>query len=251
MYLPDFLNLGIAFTKYFTAIPALDDAVRREAYRIRHSVYCDDLAYEKSRADGLETDDYDAHSMQCVLKHRTNGDYVGCIRLVLARPDDPHYPLPFEKACASAIDRSVADPARFPRDKIAEVSRLAVISRYRRRKGEASRPADITEDDFGTRDQPRFPFIPVGLYLAMMAQAQRHGIETLFVLTQPRLARHLSRLGVEIKRIGDGVEHRGLRVPSLISVNAVISGFGVFVRPLFDVIAGQLDTAYRQLEHRG
>jgi len=244
MYLPDFLNLGIGFSKYFTVVPALTDEVRRAAYRIRHDVYCKDLSYEDVRADGMESDEYDAHSAHCVLQSRENGDYVGCIRLVMARPDDPHYALPFERLCAKAIDRSIADPAKLPREKIAEVSRLAVVSRYRRRKDEGNRPADINEEDFGTPQRPRFPYIPVGLYLGMIAQARHHGIETLFVLTEPRLAKHLSRLGVRVRRIGDLIEHRGLRAPSQISVNNVVEDLGTFVRPLFDVIAGEVNAAY-------
>jgi N-acyl amino acid synthase of PEP-CTERM/exosortase system len=124
-----------------------------------------------------------------------------------------------------------------------------VIRQYRRRKGEAARPGgDIDDNDFGTPDRPRFPYIPVGLYLGMIAQARRHGIETLFVLTEPRLANHLSRLGVRITRIGGAVEHRGARVPSMLRVNDVIDGFGAFVRPLFDVIAGEVDAAYQGSE---
>lgn len=175
------------------------------------------------------------------------GEYVGCIRLVLARPGDLLRPLPFEVLCGMTIDRAIVDPAKLPRERIAEVSRLAVISQYRRRKDEAKRPAAINENDFGTPDRPRFPYLTVGLYLGMIAQAQRHGIEVLFVVTEVSLAKNLSRLGVSLQRIGGPVEHRGVRVPSLIRVDEVIHGFGAFVRPLYDVIAGEIDTAYREL----
>jgi len=40
MYLPEFLNLGAGFSKYFQALPALDDDLRRSVFRSRHSVYC-------------------------------------------------------------------------------------------------------------------------------------------------------------------------------------------------------------------
>ena len=86
--------------------------------------------------------------------------------------------------------------------------------------------------------------MPVGLYLGMIAQAQRFGIDTLFVLTEPRLARHLSLLGVNIKRIGGPVEHRGTRVPSMMSVPGIVGGFGPFVRPLYEHIAGEVAAGY-------
>lgn len=244
--MPDFLNLGIGFQKYFTAVPAVSDELKRAAYRIRHDVYCKELSFEAVRPDGMETDACDSHSIHTLLRSKANDEYVGCIRLVLAQPQDPMSPLPVERLCARTIDRRIADPQKLPRDRIAEVSRLAVISRYRRRKGEATRPAGITEDDFGTRDRPRFPYITVGLYLGMIAQARRHGIETLLVLTEVRLASHLSRLGIRVQRIGGPIEHRGSRVPSLIVVDEVIAGFGAFVRPLYKVIADEIDIGYRQ-----
>ena len=125
---------------------------------------------------------------------------MGCNRLVLARPEDPDYPLPFERTCAATINRSIIDPARQPRGAIAEVSRLAVRAQYRLRKAAVA----LSDEDFGTQNQPRFPYIPIGLFLAIVAMARREGIETLFVLTEPRLADHFSKLGVKTpqKRIG-------------------------------------------------
>jgi N-acyl amino acid synthase of PEP-CTERM/exosortase system len=120
-----------------------------------------------------------------------------------------------------------------------------VISKYRRRKGEARRPAGISDSDFGTPDRPRFPYITVGLYLGMIAQARRQGVERLLLLTEVRLASHLSRLGVRVQRIGGAVEHRGSRVPSMIMVDEVIAGFGTFVRPLYEVIADEIDGVHR------
>jgi hypothetical protein len=53
----------------------------------------------------------------------------------------------------------------------ADVSRLAVISSYRRRKGEAGRPLVISDGDFKTSRSRRFPYIPISLYLATFAMA--------------------------------------------------------------------------------
>ena len=65
MYLPEFLNLGAGFRKYFRALPALDEDLRRTVYTIRHAVYCDELGYEAARADRLESDAFDARSSIC------------------------------------------------------------------------------------------------------------------------------------------------------------------------------------------
>jgi len=235
MHLPEFLNLGAGFSKYFRAVPALNDELRTIVFSIRHAVYCEELGYEAVRADGLESDSFDERSVHCLLQSVRNDEYVGCVRLVLATPRDPH-----------TMDRSIVDPSMLDRAKIAEVSRLAVIARYRRRQGEQAVPVGIAASDFGTPAQPRFPYIAAGLYLGMIAQARHHGIETLFMLTERRLARQLARLGVDAHRIGAPIEHRGTRYPSMMSVQTVIDGLGFFVRPLFAVISAEMETAYGQ-----
>lgn len=244
MYLPQFLNLGTGFRKYFQTVPALDDALRTEAFRIRHAVYCEELRYEPLREDRLESDEFDAHSIHCLLRAVATRELIGCVRLVLPDPAAPTAPFPFERLCGSGIDPSVVDLGRIDRDKVAEVSRLAVIGRYRRRKSEQAAPIGLDEGDFGTPDRPRFPYIAAGLYLGMIAQARHHGIETLFMLTERRLARQLTRLGVKLTQIGPAVEHRGLRYPSMMSVAEVIEGFNFFVRPLFAVITAEMEAAY-------
>jgi len=246
MHLPEFLNLGAGFSKYFRARPVVDAASRRAVYRIRHMVYCEELGYEPLRDDGLESDAFDAQSVHCLLQSVATGEYVGCVRLVLTDPADRHSKLPFESLCADSIDRTIVDPARLDRAAIAEVSRLAVIARYRRRRGEQQVPLAIDESDFGTPDRPRFPYIAAGLYLTMLAQAKRHGIDTLFMLTGRRLAKHLGRLGVALTTIGAPIEHRGVRHPSMMRVQDVIDGFSFFVRPLYAVIASEIDQAYRE-----
>lgn len=114
---------------------------------------------------------------------------IGCIRLILPNPQGPVTLFPFEKTCAATIDRSLIDPETIDRTKVAEVSRLAVVSAYRRRKGETDSAGTISKDDFGSPERPRFPYVPVGLYVGMICQAQRQGIDTLFALTEPRPAR--------------------------------------------------------------
>lgn len=245
MHLPQFLDLRAGFSGHFASVPATTKELRNACYRIRHEVYCRELKYEPLRPDGLETDAFDAHAAHCLIRSIQRGQFIGCIRLILPNPDDPAAPFPFERTCAETLDRTVVDPAKLPRDRIAEVSRLAVVSEYRRRKGEAKGPGTIGTGDFGTSDRPRFPYIPVGLYLGMVAQAKHHGIQTLFMLTEPRLARHLSLLGVRIQRIGGPVAHRGRRVPSMLSVPGIIKGFGPLVRPLYEAIEAEVDAGYR------
>jgi N-acyl amino acid synthase of PEP-CTERM/exosortase system len=240
------LDLGIGFSQYFDLVPALEQEACQIAFRIRHDVYCRDLGYEPVREDGLETDEYDRHSLHCIL--RTAGPEkvpVGCVRIVLARPEDPSYPLPFERTCAATLDRSIIDPARVPRERVTEVSRLAVVSRFRRRKGEENKPISIGDEDFGTIVRARFPFIPVGLYLGSIALSLHHGIDHLFMLTEPRLALHFRKIGFVIDQIGGPVEHRGTRIPSLLRARETVDGLRANLRSMYGVIEASIESAYR------
>jgi N-acyl amino acid synthase of PEP-CTERM/exosortase system len=241
----EMLDLGQSFKRYFEIVPALTDELREQAFRIRHQVYCKELKYEPIRADGLETDEYDGQSLHCLIRSVTTGVYIGCTRLVLARSDDPSRALPFEKVCAGTLDRSAIDPQTLPRRTIAEVSRLAVISAYRARSGEIGMQAPLNDDSFGSLLRPRFPYITVGLYLGTMELAALHGIKTLFMLTEPRLAKHFARLGVHVERIGGEVQHRGIRVPSVMRISSIIDGLNFIVRPLYEVVAQEVREGVR------
>lgn len=237
-------NLGYGFRQYFRIDAALDDTRRDDVYRIRHEVYCEELKFEPERPDHREIDDYDAQSVHCLMTtahdpHRL----VGCTRLVLTSSEDPDAPLPFERTCAATLDRAIIDPARLPRDRIAEVSRLAVRRIYRRRKGEDRDETLIHAKDFGTTMQPRFPYIPIGLYMGAISLAIHKDIDYLFVLTEPRLAKHFARLGVDIRQIGGPVSHRGTRVPSVIDVRSVVRDMRFMMKPLWRTVNEEIESS--------
>ncbi|MDN3919583.1 PEP-CTERM/exosortase system-associated acyltransferase [Roseateles violae] len=230
----------------FELVPALDEASVESVYRIRHEVYCRDLGWEPVRENGLECDVYDRHSVHCLLRRRGSGEPVGCTRLILTRPDAPGAPLPFEQSCRDVIDRSVVDPARLPRHALGEVSRLAVLHRFRQRRGEEDKAAAVAGEDFVPRagHTRRFPFIPVSLYLGAAAIARHLQVEYVFVLTEPRLASHFERIGFDIRSIGSGIEHRGARVPSVLSSSKVVAGLRPLIQPLYEVIEDGVEAAF-------
>jgi N-acyl amino acid synthase of PEP-CTERM/exosortase system len=241
-------TLRDAFRAWFEVTPGHSPELRDAAYRIRHSVYCEDLGYEPCRADGRETDQHDADSLHLLVRHRVSDTFVGCVRLIRASRRNAAQPLPFERICEglSAVPQA---PER--RVHIAEVSRLAIVRTFRRRRGEATRPAPVSDHDFSGGPMVRFPHILVGLYLAVVAAATLHDIHTLFVLTEPRLAEHLHKLGLRILQIGPPVEHRGKRLPSLIDVNPVADGLGGAMRPLYEHVLESLRLGYMHTELAG
>jgi N-acyl amino acid synthase of PEP-CTERM/exosortase system len=239
--LPEVLALSSNFKKYFEVVPAFSLLLKEEVYRIRHAVFCEELRFEPERPDRRESDEYDRHSMHLLIRNVHTGEFVGCTRMILRRPEDPQYPLPFEKICQASIDRTRVDPAKLPRDCIAEISRLAVISRFRNRSGEGKHAIALSDSDFATKPHPRFPYIPVGLYLGTVELARLHGITTLFMLTETRLSVHFQKLGAKLQSIGSPVEHRGQRVPSMMKTSDVITNMRALFRPLYRTIGAQVD----------
>jgi N-acyl amino acid synthase of PEP-CTERM/exosortase system len=238
-------DLGKRFEEFFELLPAFDDASLDQVFRIRHDVYCRDLGWEPLRPDGRETDEFDRHSFHCLLRRRDSHDPVGCTRLIVCRPEDPAFPLPLEESCREVLDRTIADPARMARDSLGEVSRLAVVGAFRQRRGESSSPLPLSDADFQSRGPTtRFPFIPVSLYLGITAIARHLAVEHVFVLTEPRLASHFSRIGFDIRPVGGTIEHRGIRVPSLLSSSKVVEGLRPLIRPLYTVIERAVEDAF-------
>jgi len=246
MSLFDRFNLGAGFSKYFQIEAAASETVRDDVFRVRHEVYCEELKFEPERPDRRETDSYDPQSVHCLLRSsREPYPPVGCTRLILAESDRPDTLLPFEKTCQATLDRTIIDPEKLDRSTIGEVSRLAVRAAYRRRRGERSVAVAIHDDDFNEdAAQPRFPYIPIALYLGALALAERNGIETMFVLTEPRLAAHFGKLGVEIRQIGGPVEHRGMRVPSMMNVPSIIKNMRFMVKPIWRVVRDEIEHSY-------
>lgn len=241
----NFTDLAEGFRRHFEIVPALNEELCQAVFRIRHEVYCRDLGYEPLRPDGLETDAYDRHALHCLLRTADERSApVGCVRLVLPSLDQPERPFPFEVTCAETLDRALFDPTSVARERMAEVSRLAVLADFRRRKGEGGQPLALQDEAFGSVRRPRFPFIPVGLYLGSIALALHHGIDHLFMLTEPRLAVHFEKIGFVIERIGGAVEHRGTRIPSLLRGRETVDALRPGLKDMYALIERSIQEAY-------
>ena len=154
---------------HFRVVPALTDELRDEAFRIRHVVFCEELTLFDRRADRRETDEFDERAVQLLLKHTATNEFIGCVRVVKGRRGDPSALLPFESVCRHLVDKTLLDLDALPRQVVGEVSRLGVIGKFRRRKGEEKSPVPLgADDDIDASTTPgrrQFPHILVALYL--------------------------------------------------------------------------------------
>jgi N-acyl amino acid synthase of PEP-CTERM/exosortase system len=228
-------DLAREYRGYFGLARARSPALRDEAFAIRHAVYCEELGLMPVRADGRHQDEYDDDAEHLLLGSVTLSRYIACARLVLpglARS------LPVEEACGRTLGARWEHLKRHRR--VAELSGLAAIAEFRRRRGERARDLPIGEADFGTEARPRFPYIPVSLCLGALALARELRVDVVVVLTDSEMATQLARLGIGMQRIGEPLQQQGTRAPYTLDVDGIVTGLKAFVRPLYEAIASDV-----------
>jgi N-acyl amino acid synthase of PEP-CTERM/exosortase system len=231
------IDLVSAYRELFKAVVASNDSLREEAYRLRFSVYCVDLRWEKPDhyPDGMERDAFDAASIHCLLLHRPSGLYAGTVRLVTTPADASVQAMPLLGHCGEGFFAGPYHPALQAPGTVGEISRLALRREFRRRLGEAETPEGHGAQLFEWQpsEQRCFPHIAVGLYLAASAVALANGLAGVYAMMEPRLARHLRQGGIHFAQIGEAVEFRGTRAPYYISRQML---FRELSRPLRDLL---------------
>jgi N-acyl amino acid synthase of PEP-CTERM/exosortase system len=237
------MNISKQFREQFQILLADTNELKKEVYRIRYEVYCQELNYESTNRfpNQLETDIYDERSFHCLLKHRTSGVYAGCIRFVFPDPYQSEGSLPLNRVCSLDLDTSQLPPHSY-----GEVSRLAVIHQFRRRSGESETPGGLLFFDNQTQEEQEkrgFPLIALSLYLAATCIGIEAGVERVLVLMEPKLARHLRYFGFVFTQIGDFVDFRGKRGPYQIMREEVENSLPDYIRELMDVVRSDLNAS--------
>jgi len=202
------------FSMYLKPQIAKSDALRREVYKLRHQVYCEELHFEDVRDGYEEFDEFDSRSIHCFIRHLTTSQLAGTVRLITSH--QPEQLLPMEQFCSHAVKDPVLDPRKFPRDQICEMSRLAVPAAFRKRqidKFAGVATGAIDESTFSVTELRCFPFIAVSLYMSAAAMSYKTKRYHVFVMMEPRLARSLSFVGINFTKIGDTIEFHGQRAP--------------------------------------
>lgn len=232
------------FDNYFVPEIATNLTLCREVYRIRYKVYCLDLNYEptKNFPDCMEIDDYDSHSIHCLIKHKPLNIYVACVRVILPNLKFPDLEFPIEKVCRDRMNIAL-DP--MTRSQFCEVSRLAIIPEFRRRRGEQQSPVGLSENleiikdnsYFISEERRKYPFIlPLSLYLAACSMVSVCGDLKALTLMEPRLMRHLRMSDFPSYQVGEIVDFHGQRAPFDIYYKEVIASLSPENRELFDNI---------------
>lgn len=79
--------------------------------------------------------------------------------------------------------------------------------------------------------------------MGAISLAAHKNIEMLFMLTEPPLADHFARLGVDIRQIGSPISNGSTRVPSLINVQSVIRSMRFMMKPLWRTVNREIESS--------
>lgn len=248
------------FNRYFAIQLADTEELKKEAYRIRHAVYCDELGWEPKTEDGLEIDACDGYSFPILLRHKRTGHFAGTARLVIPPPEASHSKMPFELHCMDSLRKNVVDPSTLPRGTVGEVSRLAVPAEFRRRHGERNEPFIVDKlvekkDVFSEEERRHFPNIAIGLYLSIIALVSNCNHSGMFVVVEPRLKKRLERLGLMFQQAGDDMEYHGRRALFYLPKSKFTAELNPEMLELYQLLEEQLLTQltlypYRTIEAR-
>jgi N-acyl amino acid synthase of PEP-CTERM/exosortase system len=209
-------SLFSLYARWFDVVPADTPERLEEAYRLRYQVYCVENTFESAdqAEGGLEIDAYDKHSVHSLLVHRPTGMVAGTVRLILPNGSGSIDALPISEVCT---DPGLRDPARFPPERTAEISRFAVSKAFRRRITDGTYPdmhlADGAPVSRAHERRVLTPNITLGLMKAIAEMSIRNGITHLCAMMEPALLRLTARLGIKFTQLGKLVEYHGTRQP--------------------------------------
>ncbi|WP_057832598.1 PEP-CTERM/exosortase system-associated acyltransferase [Colwellia sp. TT2012] len=236
------------FTQFLQPHVAVDQALKEEAFKIRHNVYCEELAFEEVRENGQETDEFDEQSLFSLIKHKPSDTFTSCVRLVTS--NGPEQLLPIEKYCLDSITNEALSPKRFNRAEIAEISRLAVKADFRRRKADhykGSGTGVISEISYSETELRCFPFIAIGLYMAAATMGMNTGIRHVYVMMEPRLARSMKFIGISFQQLGPTVDYHGLRAPYYINPEIFMKDLSPGFKSLYKTIEKDICSQLKQM----
>jgi N-acyl amino acid synthase of PEP-CTERM/exosortase system len=203
----------------FKFVEAKSEALKRATYRLRYQIYVEECGFERpeDHPDGLEMDEYDAHSIHFAVLDATD-KVIGTARIILASDNA----FPIERVAQIHFRGEKPAPKH-----IGEISRLAVARAYRRRAGDSLYGVRTypQESEGGVlpytsampvpHEKRKRPVIVIGLFAMVYQAVKQLGLTHLYMITEEELGRALNRYGFMFHQVGDPVQYHGVRIPYL------------------------------------
>jgi N-acyl amino acid synthase of PEP-CTERM/exosortase system len=232
------------FHNHFEVVSADTTGLMETAYRLRYQVYCREHPYEDADAfpDQMETDEYDMHSSQSLVRCRASGQHAGLVRLVLPDPVNPDKPLPIETFCDPNDENMGIDLSAIPRESLAEISRFCVSKESRHVCAEKAASAAVNgcADDLHVDSYKRLlPHITLGLFAGIVRMSAQNNVTHWLAVMEPTLLRFLTRFGIHFRTIGPLVDHHGKRQPVIGVIDEVLAGIHAQRKDVWETITNR------------
>lgn len=237
-------SVSRAFHRSFEVLHADTPELRSVAYAIRYAVYCKEFGWEdKARfPDAEERDPYDSHSLHCLLLHKPSNRHTATLRLVLANPDNPQAPFPFEATCKHNLSGGIARLLRRDRRLFGEISRMAVLSDFRQHNGRRHKPDVPPSEARQAVEEERLTAAHMSMVLSLAGASLMvlAGLRGVFAMMEPWLAQRLATFDLHFQQVGEPVNHRGIRAPFYISCEDVFNHLSADGLAILEIIRDQL-----------
>ena len=193
--------------QYFSTVLADSAALRETAHSLRYQVYCLERKFENAdeHPNGLETDDYDSHSIHGVLLHRPTHGAIGSVRMILPEESaGDSFPV------AGLLRHSSLELSDYVNlDECIEVSRFAISKEFRRRKSDEVATSALTRAD--ALRQTNLAFLSMLQFV--LRESVKRKVMFWTAVMEPKFLRLLERMGICYTSVGPMVVHHGIRQP--------------------------------------
>ncbi|MDD5342414.1 MAG: GNAT family N-acetyltransferase [Patescibacteria group bacterium] len=159
----------------------------KEIYKIRYQVYCLEYNYlnKEDYPNELEKDEYDSKSIHFILRHKSDNEIAATVRFIL----NSEIGLPIEKHFNIGLQVPVSN-----RDRLAEISRLIVANKYRRK------------------------FLLLAQIKGLYAYSKHNDITQVYSVLDDKLFPVLKKIGFPFKKIGPQSVYQGLTSPYIMDI---------------------------------
>lgn len=197
--------------------------VLRDIFSLRYQVYVNEWAFESpdEHPGGLEYDEYDEHSVHFYAQCKEEQRIIGTARIIL------NSELGFPISKHFTVDEPYLNVEK---NRVGEISRLAVSKDYRRRAidraifgGGKYDPSHIPRYMDEGRDPRRHCEHELirGLYMSIYSDSKKRELTHWYAVMAKGLYVILRRWGIIFHQVGSAKEYHGTRAPYLVSIESV------------------------------
>ncbi len=176
------------FNDKFIFYTTIDKDDLDDLYKIRYQVYCEEYNYlnKLKYKEKKEYDQYDEKSIHFVLRDKINNDIAATVRLIL----NSQIGFPIEKNFKINIHIPIKN-----RNNLAEISRLIVSRKYRRR------------------------FLLLALIKGIYAYIKLNNLMQIYSVLDDKLFPMLIDIGFPFKKIGTPSMYQGITSPYILDIS--------------------------------